>query len=247
SLYSNSWNINAIGIDGNMTLLPSNHLAEIFTGQEKSWALALLGGFFKPFNFTNYVKYRTFETMCDEKLSNQNSNKTLRNIISDIISEEKLSPINIKENEEEKSILLIDEVDVFFSHQFDKMYNAVVTIKNKHITQIQKDIWKHIVTNKSDEGQLKTFFELKLFSLIDKDKLLSNLAHSNILKNHLKEMINTALNIHNNINTFKDKFKITDNVIYAKDSDGKYSSSTIYNYENSFYYLKLMYEKQESF
>ncbi|CAF1287493.1 unnamed protein product [Rotaria sp. Silwood1] len=263
-----------LDIDGNTNSLPPNHLAEILTGQEKSWTLALLGGYFsligyqvtvscysnylsrrdendfkknlEPFNFTNYVKYRTFETMCDEKLSNKNSNKTLRNIVSDIISGEKLSPINIKKNQEEKSILLIDEVDVFFSHQFGKMYNPVVTIKNKHIAQIQKDIWEYIMTNKSDESQLKTLFETKLFSLIDKDKLLSYLAHSNILKNHLEEMINTALNIHNNINKFKDKFKIIDNVISTKNLDGKYSN-IIYQYENSFYYLKLMYEKQESF
>ncbi|CAF4682921.1 unnamed protein product, partial [Didymodactylos carnosus] len=92
--------------DGNSNSLPSNHLAEILTGQGKSWALALLGGYFsligykvtvgcysdylsrrdendfkknlEPFNFVNIVKYRTFETMCDERLSNTDSGKDLR-------------------------------------------------------------------------------------------------------------------------------------------------------------------------
>ncbi|CAF4247308.1 unnamed protein product, partial [Adineta steineri] len=264
--------------DGNTNSLPPNHLGEILTGQGKSWALALLGGYFsligfrvtvgcysdylsrrdekdfkknlEPFCFQDCVKYQTFTTMCNEKLSNKHTNKTLRDIVSDIISGEKLSPISVKDSEKEKSILLIDEVDVFFSHQFGQTYNPGVEIRNKNIAQIQKEIWEHIMTKNPDKIQLENLTNQRVFSLIDEDQLLSIVVRSNSLKNHFNHMIDTAIEIYNDMNDkniFKDKFKIIDNIIYKKDCDGKYSSTTILRYENSFYYLKLMYEKQNSF
>ncbi|CAF3424819.1 unnamed protein product, partial [Rotaria sp. Silwood2] len=111
-------------------------------------------------------------------------------------------------------------------HQFGKMFHPAVIIKNKHIDEIQKDIWEHIITKESNKNKLKNLIEKKLFSSIDKDKLLLSLSHLNLLKYHLEELINTVLNIHNNINNFKDKFKIRDNVLCAKNSDGMYSSNT---------------------
>jgi preprotein translocase subunit SecA len=78
--------------------IPSNHLAEILTGQGKSWALALLAGYVSLtgyevtvacyrdylsrrdkddfnkdsycFQFENKVTDRTFQSMCNEKLIN---------------------------------------------------------------------------------------------------------------------------------------------------------------------------------
>ncbi|CAF4982196.1 unnamed protein product, partial [Rotaria sp. Silwood1] len=257
---------------------PPNHLGEILTGQGKSWALALLAGFFslvgyqvtvgcysdylshrdendfkknlEPFYFQNSVQYRTFEQICNEKLSNKKTKKTLRDIVSDIISGKELSPINIKDSKKEKSILLIDEVDVFFSHQFGEMYYPVVAIKNKNIAQLQKDIWKYLMTEKPDQTRLKDFTDRKILSLVDKDQMLRNLERSNTLKDHTKEMIDTAIEIYNDINEkniFQEKYKIIDNIIYGKDSDGKFFPDTIWGYQNSFYYLKLMYEKQKSF
>ncbi|CAF1411630.1 unnamed protein product [Adineta steineri] len=267
-----------LDIDGNTNSLPPNHLGEILTGQGKSWALALLGGYFsligyqvtvgcysdylsrrdendfkknlEPFRFQNSVQYQTFKAMCWKKVSNKNTNKDLANIISDIISGEKLSRIETKNFEEDKSILLIDEVDVFFSRQFGEMFHSVVTIKNKNIAQIQKDIWQFQITKKPDENELENFVDAKIFSLGNKDKMITNLLHANSLKKHIKEMIDTAREIYNDINEknlFKEKFRIIDDIICAKDCDGKYSSTTILRYENSFYYLKLMYEKQNSF
>ncbi|CAF3311875.1 unnamed protein product [Rotaria socialis] len=268
-----------LDIDGKTNTISSKHLAEILTGQGKSWTLALLAGFFSlvgcqvtvgcyndylsrrdegdfkkyldPFKFTNNVKYRTFESMCEEKLTSKKHNKKFRDIIFDILSGEHLSPEYSQENENEKSILLIDEVDVFFSHNFGAMYCPGLRIKNKCFVEMQKDIWENIMMSKVvDKNQLKTLANQRIFNSTSQDKMLSHLVESNLLEDHLENMINTALRIREdmrNRNELRDKYRIIDNIIHTKDNDGKFVSTTWYDYEDSFYYLKLMYEKQKSF
>ncbi|CAF1180252.1 unnamed protein product [Didymodactylos carnosus] len=157
-----------LNIDEEGKSIPPNHLAEILTGQGKSWALALLAGFFSltsyqvtvgcysnylskrdksdfeknlaPFNFTNDVNYTTFESMCNKKLSSKKSNKNVGDIIADIVSGKELSPSYSEGNEKQKSILLIDEVDVFFSHEFGTVYRPAVNVTNRNVAEVQKDI-----------------------------------------------------------------------------------------------------------
>ncbi|CAF1312742.1 unnamed protein product [Adineta steineri] len=264
----------------NMTVenedFPPNHLAEIVTGQGKSWALALLAGYFSsigyqvtvscyseylmerdkksfrkyldPFNFNDSVKYETFKSMCEEQLRIKDQKHNLRSIISDILKGESLSPVDRKENEKQKSILLIDEVDVFFSNEFGTVYSPGLRIENKFIAKIQKDIWKNVVNGKTDKNQIQKSVEKELCKVSDQDKLLSNLFNSDLLNQHLECMIAAAIEIDKkNENELREKYKIEDNIIKTKDISGKFVPTLCHGYETSFYYLKLMYTKQNHF
>ncbi|CAF1408560.1 unnamed protein product [Adineta steineri] len=257
---------------------PPNHLAEIVTGQGKSWALALLAGYFSligyqvtvscyseylmerdkqsfqeyldPFNFNDSVKYETFKSMCEEQLRIKDQKHNLRSIISDILKGESLLPVDRKENDKQKSILLIDEVDVFFSNEFGTVFSPGLRIENKFIAKIQKDIWKNVVHGKTDKNQIQKSIEKELYKVSDQDKLLSNLFKSNLLNQHLKYMIDAAVEIYHdmkNKNQLREKYRIEDKIIKTKDISGKFVSTIWYGYENSFYYLKLMYEEQNNF
>lgn len=267
-----------LDINGQSKSLPPNHFAEILTGQGKSWALAFLAGYFSlndyrvtvacysdylsqrdkkdfqknfdAFRFPNTVEYKTFKIICNEKLTYKNKN--LRDIISNIISDKHLSPLEGKKNEQsDKSILLVDEVDVFFSKDFGKMYRAVVTIPNTTLEAIQKEIWQQIIVEENcDKTKLLDYINEKFVRIINTDEMLSRLKKLGFLKLHLEEMIQTAIRIHEDMtkeNLLRDKYKLIDGNIHLKDDDGKYVSNTIQQYENSFYYLKLIYEKENNF
>jgi hypothetical protein len=267
-----------LDINGQSQSLPPNHFAEILTGQGKSWALALLAGYFSlngyrvtvacysdylsqrdkkdfqknfdAFRFPNEVEYKTFETMCDEKLTYKNKN--LRDIILDIISGKDLSPLKRKENEQSnQSILLVDEVDIFFSKNFGEVYRAAVSIPNSNIETIQKEIWQQIIVEKNrDKTKLFDCINEKFSKVINDDQMLSRLKKLGFLKFHLEEMIQIAIGIHEDMtkeNLLRDKYKLIDEKINKKNGDGKYVLHIINSYENSFYYLKLIYEKENKF
>ncbi|CAF4189290.1 unnamed protein product, partial [Rotaria sordida] len=187
-----------LNVDGESNSIPPNHLAEILTGQGKSWALALLAGYFSlngyqvtvacysdylsqrdekdfrknldAFQFENKVEYKTFEAMCTDLSS-------LKNKV---------------DKQSDQSILLVDEVDIFVSEYFE----------------------------------------------------------SNVLKSHIEKMIRTAIRIREDMtkeNLLKDRYQIFDEYIRLKKADGKYDKNWLVEYETSFYYLKLIYEKENSF
>ncbi|CAF1267977.1 unnamed protein product, partial [Rotaria sordida] len=265
-----------LDINESTNSIPHNHFAEILTGQGKSWALALLAGFFSltgyqvtvacysdylsqrdkndfknnldPFHFTNNIEYKTFSSMCEDKLSSKN--KTLRGLVSNIVSGKELFPAYSQESEKQKSILLIDEVDVFFSDKFGIMLYPAAIVYNEYLAEIQKDIWKNLMTGNLDKTKLKNLVNERIAKSLSQDNMPLYLKKSDILENHLEKMINTAIQIYKDMkdkNILKEKYKLIDDNIYMKDSDGKYVSYTFCGYENSFYYLKLKYEKEENF
>ena len=267
-----------LDINGNNKEIPSNHLAEILTGQGKSWALGLLAGYFslmgyevtvacysdylsrrdqkdfksnfEPFKLTNQVKYRTFKKMCDEKISGENNRPSLREIISNIISGQHLTPQSNQVNQNKSSILLIDEVDIFCSHGFGILYNPVTHINDKHIAEMQKSIWENIRNGVRDQNHLKNLANSYIAKSSSQNEFISHLIKFNIFERHLDKMISTALQVDNDIekeNKLRHKYQIIDGIIHGKNCDGQFSKTTFYGYENSFYYLNLMYEKQSSF
>ncbi|CAF1269669.1 unnamed protein product [Rotaria sordida] len=111
-----------LDITGDTNSIPPNHLAEILTEQD-----------------TNHIKYRTFEKMCNERISNENNTKSLR----DIISGKALVPESNQVSANKPSILLIDQVDVFCSYEFGIVRFPVVHIYDKYITEMQKNTEKY--------------------------------------------------------------------------------------------------------
>ena len=145
-----------------------NNLVEIGTGEGKSITLgitaatlALLGFdvkcvcyssylsnrdftafklLFDRLNLTEFIKYGTF-AMISEDVINENGN--LRQLVENILLEK---PINIDFNEQKNrpSVLLIDEVDVFFSKDFyGNRYNPISSLKDETITKLIEFIWKN--------------------------------------------------------------------------------------------------------
>ncbi|CAF1368841.1 unnamed protein product [Rotaria magnacalcarata] len=101
-----------------------------------------------------------------------------------------------------------------------------------------------------DKNQLKTLANQRICNSSSQDKMLSHLVKQNLLEDHLESMINTALRIREdmrNRNELRNKYRIIDGIIHTKDNDGKFVSTTWDDYANTFYHLKLMYEKQKSF
>ncbi|CAF1234525.1 unnamed protein product [Rotaria magnacalcarata] len=267
-----------LDFNGSNNNIPPNHLAEILTGQGKSWALALLAGYFSlmgyqvtvacysdylskrdqrdfktnfdPFKLTNEVKYRTFEKMCDDKITGENNRPSLRDIISNIMSGKRLTPQSNQINQNKPSILLIDEVDVFCSDGFGILYYPLTHICDKYIGEMQKSIWENIRNGFRDKSHLKSLANSLIEKSSSQSEFLSHLIKFNIIEGHLDKMISTALRVDNDIekeNNLRHKYQIIDGIIHSKNRDGRFSKTIFYGYENSFYYLNFMYEKQSSF
>ncbi|CAF3364109.1 unnamed protein product, partial [Rotaria sp. Silwood2] len=120
-----------LGIDENSNTIPVKHIAEILTGQGKSWALCLLAGYFSltgyrvtvacystylterdaaefkknfdPFNFTNPIEYETLELMCRRELNSGDQKKSLGSLVLDLISGNDLSSTYSQHNEKKNS------------------------------------------------------------------------------------------------------------------------------------------------
>jgi hypothetical protein len=263
-----------LALDNDKTNKIDNNLAEILTGQGKSWALGLLAGFFnligykvnvacysiylserdqkdfknymEPFNFKD-VSYDTFKNMCEKKLKFGGGQIGFRKLIENLFNGDKLNDKNYNSIDKQREILLVDEVDVFFSNSFGQTYNPANTNFNDNIRMIQKYIWESIVKNTYENlDQLKTHSISKLHNCSN-DKLIQNLIKANFLDTHLDQMVTTADSIFKNWKDYKDKYIIKDNRIHVRDSTGKYVTSTFYGYNNAFCYLKLIFEKFNSF
>eukprot|EP01103_Thecamoeba_quadrilineata_P018935 TRINITY_DN7477_c0_g1_i1.p1 TRINITY_DN7477_c0_g1~~TRINITY_DN7477_c0_g1_i1.p1 ORF type:complete len:2625 (-),score=455.21 TRINITY_DN7477_c0_g1_i1:64-7305(-) len=148
----------------------SNHLIEIGTGEGKSVTLgmlsivlALLGyhtscvcysqylssrdynafkELFVLLEIENCVGYWTFEQLCDNLI---NEKADIRELTKRLITS---SPLSLAAQRSivplEKRILLIDEVDVFFSETFYGVtYNPATNIISEKITALVKFLWAH--------------------------------------------------------------------------------------------------------
>lgn len=143
-----------------------NNFAQIKTGEGKSLTLAVLStifallGFnvscacyskylsdrdfksfellFKSLNISDYIKYGTFNHLCENFI---NKNGDIRKMTENLFKEGKLmkkSEITINR----PNILLIDEVDVFFSPDFyGNLYTPVSSIKHPKIENLLILIW----------------------------------------------------------------------------------------------------------
>ncbi|CAF3372385.1 unnamed protein product [Rotaria sp. Silwood1] len=145
-----------------------NNLVQIGTGEGKSVtlgatasALALLGfdvrcacyseylsrrdynGFLPVFNalgVVDYIRYGTFNKLCEDII---NRNGDIRRIVTQIISESSHNAEQNIQHIERAKILLIDEVDVFFSQDFyGNVYAPSASLQDPTITSLINHIWK---------------------------------------------------------------------------------------------------------
>ncbi|CAG9315973.1 unnamed protein product [Blepharisma stoltei] len=158
-----------IGIGNKENVGFQNNLVQILTGEGKSITLAFLScmlallGFtvncacysehlsqrdfenFEPLytalNVSSYIKYGTFNKLCEDEI---NSNGDIRERVLDLISPRPKCSSNITDNTMKRpKILLIDEVDVFFSKSFyGNIYRPLAKLKHPTIKILTDYIWK---------------------------------------------------------------------------------------------------------
>jgi hypothetical protein len=251
-----------------------NHSLEILTGQGKSWVLAIVAIFFsmigydvtvacyseylserdkadfskytEPFNLKNLVSYKTFDTLCNDELQLDGSSLTLRELVIKIIKGEELNSRESNDKQKKKSILLIDEVDVFFTDSFGEMYHPDCIIKSEGLREIHKFIWERLVEGKTSSLKYDAFNYLWNKCERKNDIVVKNLYDASVLKDFVDKMVDSAMNVHTNFENYKDNYKIEKNIIYYK-NNGKFVSNVYIDYNNAFMYLKKMYDSRNGF
>lgn len=145
-----------------------NNLVQIGTGEGKSVTLAatasvlaLLGfevncacyskylserdyeafkGLFDILNISKYIQYGTFNRLCEAAL---NKNGDLRQVVRDMISKGVGEGAGIIQQSNRAKILLVDEVDVFFSKDFyGGLYTPSTVLADPAIGTLTDLIWK---------------------------------------------------------------------------------------------------------
>ncbi|CAF1137415.1 unnamed protein product, partial [Didymodactylos carnosus] len=145
----------------------NNNLVQIGTGEGKSVTLgataslfALLGfdvrcacyseylsqrdytaflSLFDSLGLLNYIRYGTFNKLCEDMI---NENGDIRQIVEHLVSKGSNDAIQNRQHIKRAKILLIDEVDVFFSREFyGNVYTPSASLQDSSITSLVNSIW----------------------------------------------------------------------------------------------------------
>ena len=108
-------------------------------------------GIFEKFNVQNYIKYFTFNQLCEYIINQEiNVREAIIYSIKESLNKPKLnnismqSMINETKTDSRPKILFIDEVDVFFQDNFyGNIYNPCASLKDNTINDLAKFIWKN--------------------------------------------------------------------------------------------------------
>ncbi|CAL6025644.1 Conserved_hypothetical protein [Hexamita inflata] len=228
-----------LGIDQSNQL--KNQLIQVLTGEGKSVILAVTAivlaimGFdvncacyseylsqrdfeqfqtiFELFGVKENIDYGTFPQMC-EKFINQNAN--IRETTRNLILNQPLQNNNVKNHNRER-ILLIDEVDVFFSKEFyGNIYKPMTQVSNNQIKTLIDYIWQNR-KNKSmlSSAKIRNTQEYKdcANSLRGFEDLLKE-ALGNILSD-LKSFQSQEYEVVNGLIGYKDQDSVSTNIVYG--------------------------------
>ncbi|CAL6013590.1 Helicase-related_protein [Hexamita inflata] len=228
-----------LGIDQSNQL--KNQLIQVLTGEGKSVILAVTAivlaimGFdvncacyseylslrdfeqfqtiFELFGVKENIDYGTFPQMC-EKFINQNTN--IRETTRNLILNQPLQNNNVKNHNRER-ILLIDEVDVFFSKEFyGNVYKPMTQVCNHQIKTLINYIWQNR-KNKAilSSAKIRNTQEYQdcANSLRGFEDLLKE-ALGNILSD-LKSFQSQEYEVVNGLIGYKDQDSVSTNIVYG--------------------------------
>ncbi|CAF2540353.1 unnamed protein product [Rotaria sp. Silwood2] len=103
---------------------------------------------FDALGVTKFIHYGTWNKLCEDTI---NQNGEIRQIVEQIISTNSLSAVQSIQHIERAKILLIDELDVFFSQDFyGNLHTSLVNLRDPTITSLINFIW----TQRNDELSL---------------------------------------------------------------------------------------------
>ena len=235
----------------------ANNMVQIGTGEGKSITLAmtsaifaLLGydvdcacyspylsqrdyegakGFFELLNVKEFIEYGTFNRLCEKNINSEVN-----------IREKVLSFFGIESNQNEKKgkkekrdkVLLIDEVDIFFSKDFyGALYTPSAVVKHPAISGLLKMIWAQKTTIAYNSALTSPEYKVCLDAFPKRSHML--------LAEALKDMVAAAkTEIQKNYLVINDKigYKDQDSISFKKS----------YGYATSFTYLLENQEKNIS-
>ncbi|XP_062553008.1 uncharacterized protein LOC134218146 [Armigeres subalbatus] len=266
------------------------HLAEILTGQGKSVVLALAAAvlalfghevvivcyssylaerdakdfqaFFAKFSIEFKIKYKIFEDMAWHEIQSLYGKAT--KYVSKCIGVANPTASNNYTADYSNTVLLIDEVDVFFMDKFyGATYNPGFLPVVAGLGRIQQQIWEAVQRNtesvdiKNDVlssinivfnpklAKLRAFLQRReRYSLINFDDEEFEVPYTNesLFDEHLDKMISTAKEVHRRAlnDEWIRKFRIdTNGNITHQDAVGVYRSTYYCGYYNIFVYFKL--------
>jgi hypothetical protein len=192
----------------------------------------LFAPFFSSLKIKNGIHYHNFGSLANQLIGKFIGNT--REITKQFLEKKPFS--HLLPQEKKKSILLIDEVDLFFSPLFyGNTYRPVFHLQGEEEFQLIQHIWQEIklespVTLKS--VQLTSFYK----TIVGKYEN----SFSNILDHGIEEMISDA----QVVSQGKHKYVYKDKEIGYHNDRGEISYSTYEGYKTIFAYL-LEYEKRD--
>lgn len=251
-----SWMFGAAGDKTNGKVEFKNHLVQIPTGEGKSVVLAITStllammGYnvdcacyskylsnrdfveFKPifdkFGVTKYICYGTFGQLCEQFI---NLRGDIRQIVESTIAGISISP---KEDKfiSRKRVLLIDEVDTFFSPDFfGKLYEPFASITDHTLTTLVVWLWE----NRTKSLAWKEVSE----SLVFKNCLKHFSEWKELIIDVVKGMVCDLKIFMKEINkpNYKSEYIVVKEQIAYKEHDS-YNPNIIHGYKTMFAYIK---------
>ena len=181
-------------------------------------------GIFRKFGVAGHIHYRTFNSLCEEFI---NAHGDVRLLVRASINKENHMFENaVKRATDRPRILLIDEVDVFFSKDFyGNVYRPMASISDETITDLISYVW----SIRENRTALK-------FSAVTKSaqykSCLSKYSHCESL---IAESVKAMLH---DVRVFKDhKYEVDGDRIGYKEQDGM-SFTVSYGYQTMFAYFE---------
>ncbi|XP_058464006.1 uncharacterized protein LOC131438187 [Malaya genurostris] len=269
----------------------TNKLAQVLTGQGKSLILGMIAAllalmghnirtvcynrglvtrdqmsfqqFFSYFGIQKNIVYGTYEDMANALLNVEvnGEKKGLRDLVSDLLLEEKKSVFRSDNANLEKSVLLMDEVDVFFTREF--YGNNYDPIANPFITgmgRIQIEIWKAVCEQCYDvktltqriERYILSFINSEVFAeflqspskyqlLVSTDSKLVTKCYTNrtLFDEHLKLMLECAIEVHRCPAEQCCNFRLSERDTITYKFQGEFTNYKRISYLNVFHYFRL--------
>ena len=241
--------IKMVTVNSNDGVSLRNNLIEVQTGEGKSIilavvsvVLALLGfnaycvcysqylsrrdyqNFFELFstlNMAEHIFYDTFSKICEDSI---NERFDIRHTVNEYLLTDKLEFKKNRANSLRPRILLIDEVDVFFSSDFyGSYYSPLLILKEKTITDLIKHVW-------ASRNQSTSFMQLTMSEPYK--KCIARFAKlKTVLDEDLKKMLVDLASVG------KHQYEVTnDQICYTNQNDLSYH--VYHGYKTMFAYFR---------
>ena len=227
--------------------------------------------FFNNVGIRDKITYGTFEEMANEVINPDVNGKKqgLRELSqARILNHITNQAGQIKQEDISNTILLIDEVDVFFSDQFyGNTYSACNTVRIPTLASIQEKIWemasknyergtilieveefiKKKIGERNQEFQEFNRFRFKpgkyhLLKTENNEIIKNEYTNQSLYEEHLERMINAAIHVAKGSDQdwYINSYKINDDgIISFRRSDGIHSINSYPDYYNIFNYFRL--------